>query len=113
MSSSLKSFVWAACKELQQVGSAEACAHLLRRTAHVLSLTIDDLHELDTPSTAAAEALQRLQAFARLLDPDPSASSQEQQVFGTAFGYLAEVLLSGRAFFLFHECAMHECISFL
>ena len=95
MSSNLKSFIWAACKELQQVDSAEACAHVLRRTAQVLRLSVEDLCELGTPGLAAAEALQRLEAFERLLDQGRGAFWKDQQVLEQAFSYLAEVLLSG------------------
>ncbi|KAK9822319.1 hypothetical protein WJX74_006980 [Apatococcus lobatus] len=94
MSLGLKSFVWAACKELQQVSNAEACAQLLRRTAQVLRLSVEDLCELGTPSEAAAEALQRLEAFERLLDQGQGNSWTDRQVFEQAFSYLAEVLLS-------------------
>ena len=94
MASPLKAFIDAACKELQQVDDAEACAQLLKRTAEVLRLSADDLVELGSPSTDAAEALVRLEAYERLLIREGGSGTQ-QQVFGRPYDYLAEVLLSG------------------
>ena len=95
MSAPLKAFVHAACKEIQQASSTEACAQLLRRTATVLQISVDDLQELGSPATEEAAALHRLQAYERLLDQAKDRPAQYQQAFGRSFDYLAEVLLSG------------------
>ena len=102
MSSTVNTFIWAACTELQQATSAEACAHVLQRTIQVLRLSAEDLCELGAPSSAASEALQRLEVVEGLLNRETAAGLfwPDQLVFGRPFDFLAEVLLSGAAFML-------------
>ncbi len=82
-------------------GSTDTCAQILKRTAQVLHLSLDDLSELGNPSVEATEALQRLDAYTKLLDRQGN-SSGSQQAFGRPFEYLAEVLLSGLQAVLLH-----------